>query len=301
MAARSFPSDLALVSPANPWGERLAFPNPLPSDFADRVVLAAQVYAAQAIRFDGYFGSSDDGKHYPAAADGLDAAYYGRAETSDYGVRRDGVADDLTERVWICIDLLVHAYTLAGFPLREAMLQDYAENEGLYTLDGGFPENRPTSHHFFRRVRNVVLYLQRHHVYSEQRITKEQYRDPAFRPAQTFQPGDMIFFGHYGDENGQKGWWRPQHTGIVATVDDRGLPIQIYNLRVSQDMLDEYDGEINQTRPIGGKDVFFKRFSDRYPIIGYARLNLSTDAPGGTRSNVPWNAASELGVDLLSP
>ncbi len=269
---RSYPPDLALVTPLNPWGERHTSDTVVPPDFGRRSVAGAMTYAWQAIRFDGYFGSDDDGAHYLTAADGKDAAYYGNAAKRTYRAVRNGVADDLRERVWICLDLPVHAITMAGFPLREALVADYEEAEAVYTIAGTFSENKPTSHHFFRRVKNVQQYFQRKQFYVEHRITKEQYRDSKFLPPDRYQPGDLVFFGHYGEANGEKSWWRAQHTAIVATVDGRGLPVRIYNMRVSKGLLDEYDGNINQTRPIGDKKVFFKKFSDRYSLIGFGRI-----------------------------
>ena len=270
--ARSHPPDLSLVSLLNPWGERIESLEVLPDDFGQRVVSAAEMYARQGIRFDGYFGSDDDGRHYHAAADGEDGAYYGNAETGTYRKVADGHPDDLKERVWICLDVFVHSYTLAGFPLRAALVADYERRKDTYTIGGTFPENDPKSMWFFRRIRNVQNYFRHHQHYSEQRITTAQYRDPQFRPLEAFQIGDLAFFGHYGDLDGEKGWWRPQHTAIVASVDERGLPVRLVNMRVSQGLIDEYDGKINQTRPIGDKQVYFERFSDRYSLIGFGRV-----------------------------
>jgi hypothetical protein len=269
---QSYPPDLEAVTLFNPWGERLNPNQTIPPDFGIRSMAAAHTYAWQLVRFDGYFGSEDDGQHYLTAADGKDNAYYGVPSKETYRVVKNGVPDDLRERVWICLDLPVHAITIAGFPLREAMKADFQEAESVYTIDGTFPANIPTSHHYFRRVRNLQLYCQRKQQYAEHRITKEQYRDPEFRPPDPYQIGDLLFFGHYGDPEGEKGWWRPQHSGIVGTIDHRGLPDRIYNMRVSQSLVDHYNGNINQTRPIAGEQVFFKKFSDRYSLIGYGRI-----------------------------
>lgn len=269
---RSHPPDLLRTSLTNPWGERLEYGACLAENFPQRVALAAEAYSRQGIRFDGYFGSSGDGRHYLTAADGEDGAYYGHAPSNGYRVVKDGVADDLKERVWICLDLPVHAVSLAGFPLREAMIADFAEGRAIYTHGGTFPENVPGSMWYFRRVRNLQLYFARKQMYSEQRITTEQYRDADFRPSEPFQVGDVLFFGHYGDADGRDGWWRGQHSGIVGTVDERGLPVAVYNMRVSTSLVDEYDGVINQTRPIAGEQKYFRRFSDRYSLIGFGRI-----------------------------
>lgn len=280
---QSYPPDPATVTLINPWGERLQYDKVLPPDFGSRCAAAARMYAWQMVRFDGYFGSDDDGGHYLTAADGKDGAYYGNPVKKSYNVIRNRVADDLRERVWICLDLPVHSIAMAGFPLREALASDFAEAKFEYTIGGSFAENVPTSHHFFRRIRNVQLYFQRKQHYAEHRITKEQYRDPKFRPPGQYRPGDLVFFGHYGDPDGEKGWWRAQHTGIVGTVDGRGLPVRIYNMRVSQGLIDEYDGAINQSRPVGERQVFFKKFSDRYSLIGLGRVvNPFVPAPPET-------------------
>lgn len=70
--------------------------------------------------------------------------------------------------------------------------------------------------------------------------------------------GISFFFGHYGDPESTGGEWHAKHSGIVATIDDRGLPATVYNMRVSRGLLDNYDGDINQTRTIEGKEVFFQ-------------------------------------------
>jgi hypothetical protein len=272
LSNRSHPPRYELKSFFNPWAEDLIEHDELPDYFGHWIVTAARAYARQGIRFDGYMGSDDDGQHYDAAADGVDAAYIGNAETRSYRVHRDGVVDDLNERVWICLDLPVHAVTLAGFPIRRAMADDFHRAPEIYTLRGTFPENVPTVMYYYRRVRNLRTYLERRQIYHELRVAKEEYRDPAYRPAHRMQPGDILLMGHYGDPEGTGGVWHPKHSGIVASVDDRGLPVTLYNMRVSRDLLDYFDGEINQTRTIEGQPVFFKRFSDRYSLIGFGRI-----------------------------
>jgi uncharacterized protein YijF (DUF1287 family) len=269
---RSHPPRYNLVSFFNPWGEKVMVHEDLPDNFGRWIVAAARTYAAQGIRFDGYMGSDDDGRHYASAADGKDVAFVGDRPSRSYLEKTNGVPDDMNERVWICLDLPIHSVTLAGYPLREAMFEDFHLVPGVYTLGGGFPENTPDTLHFFRRVRNLRTFFKRKQQYVELRVTKEQYRDASFRPETPFQSGDVVFFGHYGDPEGTGGRWHPKHSGIVAKVDERGLPVTVYNMRVSRDLIDFYDGEINQTRSIEGKDVLFERFSDRYSLIGFGRI-----------------------------
>jgi hypothetical protein len=271
LKSRTFPVDVERASLLNPWGESLSALTRVPSDFGRRAVAAAKVYSDQNIRFDGYMGSDDDGMHYTAAADGADKAYYGDTENKTYYVVCNREADDLSERAWVCLDFPVHTLTLAGFPLREAMIADFQEADDLYTLHGMFPKNRPANHWFFRRVPNLKRYFSRQQFYSEDRITAEQYRDPAFTPREPILVGDILFLGHYGDDDGA-GPWSVKHSGIVASVDKRGLPVMIYNMRVSSKMYDDYDGVIDQTRTIGGKQVYFERFSDRYSLAAHGRI-----------------------------
>lgn len=272
LSSRSHPPRYELRSLMNPWGEAVLVHNELPDRFGLWIVTAARVYASQGIRFDGYLGSEDDGRHYDSAADGEDMAYVGSLEIEGYIERKDGVPDDLLERSWICLDLPVHAITLAGYPLRRAMLEDYAAAPEAYSIDGTFLENRPETSFFFRRIRNLRTYFTRNHLYVETRITAAQYRDPLFHPTSRYLPGDVAFFGHYGDPIGTGGEWHPKHSGIVARVDKRGLPTTIYNMRVSRDLIDQYEGEINQLRKVNGEDKLFKRFSDRYSLIGFGRI-----------------------------
>lgn len=271
LAAASYPSDPTASCLYNPWGERLTVLNEIHEDFGTRVVTAAQVYADQKIRFDGYLGSDDDGSYYWTAADGEDGAWYGDEPNKTYKMIKNKIVDDLTERVWVCMDYPVHVLSLAGFPLREAIADDYVANTSEYLNYGRFRQNRPVDHRFYRRLENLQRFLRNQQYYSEDRITREQYRDKDFVPVNAFQPGDIVLFGHYGDVD-KRGIWSPKHSGIVATIDERGLPVKIFNMRVSQKMYDEYDGIINHTRTIAEKKVFFKRFSDRYTLSGHGRI-----------------------------
>jgi len=278
MKSRSIPSEPANVTLHNPWGERLTVLSPIPYDFPSRVVAAAEVYKDQKIRFDGYVGSDDDGMNYRLAADGVDLAVYGDSQTQAYYTSRNGKVDDVGERVWVCPDYPVHVLTLAGFPLRQAMIADWNEDNGDYTMRGNFSSNKPIDHWFFRRVQNLRIYLQNRQLYWEERITPEQYFDPGFRPLEPFRPGDVVIMGHYRDNDGLGPWW-PKHSGIIGTVDSRGLPVRIYNMRVASNLVDKYDSVINHTRQIDGQPAFFKRFCDRYSLIGHGRIINAYEPP----------------------
>ena len=271
LKGRSIPSDPDNTTLYNPWGERLTVLNPLPEDFPRYILAAAEVYRDQKIKFDGFLGSEDDGEHYFLAADGRDLAVYGDSENKTYYESRNGKIDDVKERVWVCPDYPIHVLTLAGFPFRQALAADWAEATEVYTRSGNFEHNQPVDHYFFRRVLNLKLYMQRRQLYWEERIGKDQYFDPNFMPLEPFQPGDVILMGHYRDEDGLGIWW-PKHSGIVGSVDDRGLPVRIYNMRVASNLYDKYDSVINHSREINGQPAFFKRFCDRYSIVGHGRI-----------------------------
>lgn len=278
MKSRSIPADPENTSLFNPWGERLRVLNSIPWDFSSRVLAAAEVYKDQKIRFDGYLGSDDDGMNYRRAADGVDLAVYGDSQAKAYYEVRNNEVDDVRERVWVCPDYPVHVLTLAGFPLRQAMAADWNEDNGDYTNNGNFKANRPIDHWFFRRVQNLRTYLERRQLYWEERITRDQYFNPAFRPKEPFRPGDVVIMGHYGDTDGLGPWW-PKHSGIIGSVDARGLPERIYNMRVSSNLVDHYDSVINHTREIDGQPAFFRRFCDRYSLIGHGRIVNAYEPP----------------------
>lgn len=291
--SRSVPSNPANASLLNPWGERLMVLNPIPEDFSSFVLAAAEVYKDQGIRFDGYVGSDDDGLNYKLAADGQDLAVYGDSDSKSFYTSRNGKVDDVKERVWVCPDYPVHVLTLAGFPLRQAMVADWNENSSAYTNGGAFSANRPYDHWFFRRVQNVKIYLKRRQLYWEERISKDQYFDPTFMPLEPFRPGDVILMGHYRDNDGLGEWW-PKHSGIVGSVDARGLPVRIYNMRVASNLVDRYDSVINHTRNINGEPAFFKRFCDRYSIIGHGRIINGHEPPAFYTPSVAPEVANTL-------
>ena len=272
--AYSYPSSPSLQSDFNPWGERPpAFTGPL-DELNSRILAAAEVYRYQGVHFDGYTGSEDDGQHIYTAADGKPIAWFGDNERKVYKQVVQSVPDSLDERAWICVDLPVFALNLAGFPIREAMVAHFLEDPGAYldSARGGFDRNFPGDHYFFRRVDNVRLYFKERQWYSHDTITIDQYFDPRYRPPQPYQPGDIIFMGHYGDRDAKGPFGAAKHSGIVKTVDARGMPIELYNMRTTNKLFDKYSTVIDQWREIKGQKVYFKRFGDRYSIIGHGRI-----------------------------
>ncbi len=299
MKERSIPSDPANSTLYNPWGERLTVINPIPDDFYRRIVAAAEVYRDQKIKFDGFVGSDEDGLHYLLAADGKDLAVYGDSQNKDFYNVKNGKVDDVGERVWVCPDYPVHVLTLAGFPLRQAIAEDWNEDRNAYTFGGSFSANAPVDHWFFRRVENLRTYLKRRQLYWDERITRDQYFDPNFRPLETFLPGDVIIMGHYRDNDGLGEWW-PKHSGIVGSIDERGLPVRIYNMRVASNLFDKYDSVINHSREINGESVFFKRFCDRYSIIGHGRIVNGFEPPSFLAPSNP-EVATNANANTLDP
>ena len=243
----------------------------LPADFGDWILAAVRVYQAQGIRYDGWLGSDADGAHWRAAADGEDLAYVADPGILGFREERDGVVDDPGERSWVCLDLALHAITLAGYPLRQAIIDDHALAPQEYA-GGGIAIKRPRTVFFFRRVGNVQTFFRRSQHYAELRVSREQLADPAFRPAEPFRPGDLAFLGHYGDPAEKGGPWAAQHVAIVESVDERGLPVGLYNVRPSGDLLERFDGQIRQLRYIEGESKHFRRYLDRYSLIGLGRI-----------------------------
>jgi len=268
----SYPASPPLQSVLNPWGEQVQIYRGPVEGLACRILAACEVYRYQRVHFDGYLGSEDDGRHLFVAADGRNVAWFGDNEAKTYRAVPQSLADTLDERCWICVDLPVFAINLAGFPIRQAMVAHFLEAPELYTKNWAFPDNAPVDVFFFRRVENVRTYFRCKQFYSDDHIAKTQYFDPDYRPPAPFRPGDLVFMGHYFDEKGKGPFEEAKHSGIVANVDERGLPVWIYNMRTSNRLIDRYDGLIAQTRIIKGRPVYFRRFCDRYSIIGHGRI-----------------------------
>jgi len=268
----SYPSSPPLQSILNPWGEQVPiFRGPL-QELSRRILAACEVYRYQNVHFDGYLGSEDDGQHLFAAADGQNVAWFGDNEAKTYRTEVQSLPDTLDERCWICVDLSIFTLTLAGFPIRQALISHFLEAPELYTQDGAFPENVPLDPLFFRRVENLRTYLRYEQFYSEDRITTGQFFDPNYRPPHPFRPGDIILMGHYKDYDNKGPFEVAKHSGIVESVDARGMPVRLYNMRTSNSLIDRYDAVIGQTRLNNGHEVYFHRFSDRYPIICHGRI-----------------------------
>ena len=275
----SYPAKPSLQSILNPWGEQAPMFTARIEDFPGRLLATCEVYRYQGVRFDGYLGSEDDGQHLFAAADGLNVAWFGDNEARTYRRVLQSVTDALDERCWICVDLPVFALNLAGFPIRQALIAHFLESPELYTASGWSPENVPLDALFFRRVENVRLYFRHKQFYSDDHITTAQFLDPDYRPRQPFRPGDIIFMGHYKGDDPRGPFGAAKHSGVVESVDERGMPLHLYNMRTSNRLLDRYDEVIDQTRVIKGRLVYFRHFYDRYSIIGHARIVQPFELP----------------------
>lgn len=268
----SYPASPPLQSILNPWGEQVPiFRGPI-EQLPRRILAACEVYRYQNVHFDGYLGSEDDGRHLFAAADGKNIAWFGDNITKTYRMVPQSLTDTLDERCWICVDLPIFVLNLAGFPIRQAMIAHFLEAPEIYTENGRFPDNVPIDVFFFRRVENLRRYFRYKQFYSQDCVTIEQYFDKDYRPPEPFRPGDVIFMGHYKSKDDKGPFEAAKHSGIVETVDERGMPVRIYNMRTSNRLTDRYDGIIEQTRIIKGRPVYFRRFCDRYSIIGHGRI-----------------------------
>jgi len=268
----SYPSSPPLQSMINPWGEQAAVYRGPIKDWPRRILAACEVYRYQNVHFDGYLGSEDDGQHLFFAADGKTIAVFGDNEKKTYRTEIQSLPDTLDERCWICVDLPIFALTLAGFPIREAMIAHFLEAPEVYTESGLFPENVPLDPWFFRRVENFRKYLRAKQLYSEDEITTAQFLNPTYRPPMPFQPGDIMLMGHYKDFDNKGPFEVAKHSGVVESVDERGVVARLYNMRTSNSLMDHYGVVIDQTRVNRGHEVYFRHFYDRYPIICHARI-----------------------------
>jgi len=276
----SYPSSPPLQSVLNPWGEQASvFRGPV-GELPRRLLAACEVYRYQSVHFDGYLGSEDDGQHLFAAADGQNIAWFGDNEEKTYRTEVQSLPDTLEERCWICVDYPIFILNLAGFPIRQAMMAHFLEAPDLYTSNGGFAENVPLDPLFFRRVENLRTYLRHKQFYSEDCVTTGQFFDPEYRPPKPFQPGDLVLMGHYKDYDNKGPFEVVKHSGIVESVDERGMPVRLYNMRTSNNLIDRYDAVIDQTRINKGHEVYFHRFSDRYPIVCHGRIVHPFDPKG---------------------
>ena len=272
LSRRSHPPRYERVSLLNPWGEDLFVRQEITDGFGAQVLAAARVYAAQGIGYDGWLGSDRDGVHYRAAVDGKDVAYIADASVLGFREERDGVVDDPGERSWVCLDLALHAISLAGFPLRDAIVDDHAGAKEAYRGAGGVVIDRPGTSFFFRRVGNLHTYFKRRQHYVALRTTPAQIDDPDYRPVEPVRPGDLLFLGHHGDPPEKGGPWVPQHVAIAASVDARGLPVDVYNIRPSGGFRETYTGEIRQMRYLEGQGKHFARYCDRYSLVALGRV-----------------------------
>jgi hypothetical protein len=78
--------------------------------------------------------------------------------------------------------------------------------------------------------------------------------------------------GHYKDYDNKGPFEVAKHSGITESVDARGMPVRLYNMRTSNSLIDRYDAVIAQARVNRGHEVYFHRFCDRYPIICHGRI-----------------------------
>lgn len=297
----SYPPRYQLRNVMNPWGEQLVCKDELPPGWANRLLLACECYYRQKIRFDAYPGSTGDGSHYLAAIDRSDMSYIPNIEADKWDAYTNKITDDLTERLWLAGDFPIHALSLAGFPIRWAMKAHFEELQAQGKT-GDYPKDSDTSRMtFYRQINNLHTYFKEKQWYYRDLLGKERYHDDSYRPRQPFQPGDLVFFGRYGPDSSTGIFDYVRLCAIVITVDDRGLPDELYDMRMPELMRESYKGEIDMVVEVNGEQAVFNRFCDRYPIIAHARITNWLTAPPEAKVEVDMPAPKPDGLDSLPP
>jgi hypothetical protein len=282
----------------NPWGEQMVYKDSEPDQWSSRLLLACEMYHRQQIRFDGYIGSTGDGVRYMAAIDRMDGTWIPDLQKGEWEIFHNGIVDDLTERLWMSADFPVHALSLAGFPIRWAMKAHLQELQGEGTT-GRYPKaSDPDNMSLYRQVGNLQYYFEKKQFYSRDLIGRERVLDRNYRPPNPFEPGDLLFLGVYDGQN-NAGFDRVRHCAIVVTLDQRGLPDEIYNMRVPRLMHERLCSQINLVREIEGQQVRFQHFYDRYAIIGHGRVTNWFTAPAEANVKVDMPEEQPTGLDTL--
>lgn len=109
---------------------------------------------------------------------------------------------DMPRREGVCTDVVIRALRNAGYDLQSLVSNDRASAPKAYPAIA-----KPDRNIDHRRVRNLLVYFQRHF--------------EALSLSSTFLPGDVIFFDTMGDS-------RPEHLGVVSNqVGKSGRPLII--------------------------------------------------------------------------
>jgi hypothetical protein len=262
------------------------------------LLLACEAYYRQQIRFDGYLGSTGDGMRYMSAIDRVDGTWIPDQQKGEWQNFPNGIVDDLTERLWMSADFPVHALSLAGFPIRWAMKAHLEELQAAGST-GGYPKaSDPSNMSLYRQIGNLQYYFEKKQFYSRDLIGRERLLDRNYRPTNPFEPGDLAFLGVYDGKN-EAAFDRVRHCAIVVTVDQRGLPDEIYDMRVPRLMHERFGSQINLVREIEGQQVRFQNFLDRYTIIGHGRITNWFTAPAEAGIKVDMPEEQPTGLDTL--
>jgi uncharacterized protein YijF (DUF1287 family)/L,D-peptidoglycan transpeptidase YkuD (ErfK/YbiS/YcfS/YnhG family) len=109
---------------------------------------------------------------------------------------------DMPRQEGVCTDVVIRALRNAGYDLQLLVSNDRATAPNAYPAIA-----KPDRNIDHRRVRNLLVYFQRHF--------------EALSPLSTLLPGDVIFFDTMGDS-------RPEHIGVVSNqVGKSGRPLII--------------------------------------------------------------------------
>lgn len=125
----------------------------------------------------------------------------------------------------VCTDVIWRALRDAGYTLKDMVDEDIAQNVDLYPRVNGKPEPNID----FRRVPNLKVYFERHHIILTNDLAQ----------IEEWQPGDIVTFGS-------------SHIGIISDKRNKsGIPYLLHNGGQpyrEEDILELY----NKYEPISG-------------------------------------------------
>ena len=112
-----------------------------------------------------------------------------------------------------CTDVLVRALRNAGYDLQKLIHEDMTRHFGLYPKKWGLTRPDPNIDH--RRAPNHLVFMRR--------FAKDLPTDTAGDAAETWKPGDLV----YWDLNGRG----RTHCGVISNDrNDEGLPLVVHNI-----------------------------------------------------------------------
>jgi uncharacterized protein YijF (DUF1287 family) len=142
---------------------------------------------------------------------------------------------DVPLRTGVCSDVIVRALRTVGIDLQREVHEDMWKNFSVYPQRWGL--KAPDKNIDHRRVPNLMRYLERHHVWLEEKLTKPY--------VWTYAPGDIVAWNLGGGIT---------HIGIVSDKKSGQIPLIIHNIG-------------SGTKE---EDILFK-----YQVIGHYRLRAA--------------------------